>query len=986
MDMNTKKIKVHFVVIWLFGLLIAPAALQAQEITVTGKVVSASTGESIPGVNISIEGQSDGTTTDFEGNYEIEVPSSGTLKFTYIGFQEITVPVEGQDIIDVELEESLEALDEVIVMGYRAISKRNVSSSISQISGDDLDEVTTHDPTEMIEGKVSGVTISQESGRPGTNSDITIRGMGSISAGTSPLYVIDGIIAGSGARDAVSPSDIESISILKDASATALYGSRASNGVVVIQTKSGRSGDTQIDIRSVRGYNTTQHGNEEWMNGEELYEFNQGMSNAENGPFYDMPEILDTDTNWRDIGFDTGITQMYEAAISGGDDNTTFYVSGNYFEEEGTNIGTNYDRISGRIKLQHNFNDRFQLSSQVTGNYSVRDNVVAGDPYDILTFSQRNLPWDSPWNEDGSVRTGFESDWYSRDSENPLHGMQWNYDLDKTSYYSGDLRLQYDLADWAYFVSTNRFSMRDGQREIFFDARSQAGTSRNGELNHINDRSTSVITSNLVHMQKSGETQSLSGLVGLEFQDNRFENSEVVGTGLAPGMTILDAASQAFSTAGGIGESSYASVLAQAEYDYDERYILTTSYRLDGSSRFGADNRWGNFYSLGGSWMLHNETFMEDLSAIEQLALRASYGTTGNAEIGDYEAIGLYEFTSNYVGIPASFPSRVSNPNLTWEVAHTINFGVDLDLMNRVGISLDIYQKDNKDLLQNVTLPGTSGIDNRIQNVGTVRNRGVEFQVNTINVESSTLTWSTDFTISSNQNRVIELADGEAIARGTDMRIIEGEDINTYWLRKWHGVNPETGAPQWEMVTHNDDGEITDVDITEDYGDANNQIVGTSTPKFWGGLRNSVQYKNLGISAFFTYSYGGTGYYAAGMDFGAYMTSNTRHLWSGESYWEEPGDEAHFPQNIVGGNNNAHRPSSLWLYDRSYVRLRNARVSYSLSSDNNILQSTGLRRARIYISGDNLVTFSNWPGRDPVSGQNGYPLARKLLFGIELGI
>lgn len=958
----------------------------AQQLTVTGEVTSSSNEETLPGVNISIVGQDGGTVTDLEGQYELEVSSDDTLSFSYIGYQALTVPVDGRNVIDVSLEESTEALDEVIVMGYRAVSKRDVSSSISQVSGDALEQVTTHDPTEMIEGQMSGVNVSQESGRPGTNADITVRGMGSISAGTSPLYVVDGVIAGSGARDAVSPSDIESITVLKDASATALYGSRASNGVVVIQTKAGTSGDTQIDIRSARGYNTTLHGNEKWMNSEELYEFHQNMANAEDGPFYNNSDLLNTDTNWRDIGFDTGITQMYEASVSGGDDQTTFYVSGNYFEEEGTNIGTNYDRISGRVKLDHSFNDRFRISSQVTGNYAVRDNVVAGDPYDILTFSQRNLPWDSPWNDDGSVRTGLESDWYSRDTENPLHGMQWNYDLDKTSYYAGDIRLQYNLFDWAYFSSTNRFSTRDGRREVFFDARSQAGTSRNGELNHENDRSTSVITSNLLHLERSGEIHSLSGLAGFEYQDNRSEDTEVVGTGLAPDMTILDAASTAFSTGGNIGESTYASLLAQAEYDYDERYILTASYRLDGSSRFGADNRWGNFYSLGGSWMLHNESFMDNVSAIEQLALRASYGTTGNAEIGNYEAQGLYSFTSNYIGTPASFPSRVPNPNLTWEVAHTINVGVDVDIMNRVGMSLDVYQKDNKDLLQNVTLPGTSGINSRIQNVGTVRNQGIEFQINTTNIETPSLNWSTDFTISTNKNRVMELADGEAIPRGSNMQIIEGEDINTFWLRKWHGVNTETGAPQWEAVTRNENGEITDVEIVEDYGDANNQIVGTSTPDFWGGIRNSVRYKNFSASAYFTYSYGGLGYYSDGIDFGAYETTNFRHLRPGESYWEEPGDEAHFPQNIMYGNNNGHRPSSLWLYDRSYLRLRNARISYNLSSDSSILQSAGMRTARIYVSGDNLATFSDWPGRDPASAQNTYPLARKLLFGIELGL
>ena len=832
---------------------------------------------------------------------------------------------------------------------------------------------------------MAGVIVEQGGGRPGQTADITIRGQGSITAGSSPLYVIDGVIAGAGASEAVSPSDIETITVLKDAAATALYGSRASSGVVVITTKSGSAGDTQVNFRTSRGYNTTLHGNESWMDAQELYDFHQSMQQAELGPFYNRSEVANTNTNWRDIGFDTGVTQMFDASVSGGNEQTRFYISGNYFDEEGTNIGTEYQRISGRVSLEHDVSQNFQVTARAAGHFGVRDNVVQGNPYTILTFSQRALPWDSPWNDDGTVRVGTESDWYSRDSENPLHGMQWNTDLNKNSYYEANLNLRYDFLDWAYVTSSNRYTQDNGRQEIYLDSRTQAGGARDGSIEHDLNQSRSLLTSNLVNVRPYfGEVHSVSGLVGIEYQDNRFEYSNLVGGSLAPELSIPSAAAVPYEVAGNIGESAFLSYLAQGEYEFSDRYIVTASFRRDGSSRFGSDNRYGNFYSVGASWSISNESFMESVDAISQLALRASYGTTGNASIENYEALGLYSYTSNYIGAPASFPTRVSNPNLTWETAKTVNVGLDAELAERVNMSIDVYQRDNVDLLQAVTLPGTSGIESRIQNVGHIRNRGIELQLTSTNIEGDNFLWTTDLTFSSNRNKVVGLYDGEPIATDGDQRLMEGHDMNTYWLRKWHGVNRETGAPQWEVVTRNEAGEITDVDITEDYGEANPQVAGASTPNFMGGMRNTFRLGHFSLSAFFTFMQGATGYYATGIDFGAYMTTNYRHLRPGESYWKEPGDDAHFPANIAGGNNSGHLESSLFLYDRSYLRLRTARISYNIPVENGLLSR--LRSAQVYINGENLITFSNWPGRDPASDDNSYPLARNILFGIELGL
>lgn len=959
----------------------AVTTINAQQITVTGTVTSAETEETLPGVNVTIVGTASGTVTNFSGEYSLSVASDATLRFSYIGFQSRDVAVDGNTVINVELNESTATLDELVVLGYATISKRQVTSAVAQVSGENLNVIASHDPIDMLEGRMAGVVVGTSSGQPGSDASIQIRGRGSISASSSPLFVVDGII---GSDNAVAPSDIASITVLKDAAATALYGSRASNGVVVITTKRGRAGSTLVNVRSSVGFSQAITGNTEFMNAQELYDWHQNLVNASAGPFYNRPELLTHDTNWWDQGFDGGATQNFEASVSGGDDRTRFYLSGGYYNEEGTSIGTNFDRLSGRVNIQHNLTDQIEVSAQVSGTYSSRFDVVSGNPYSMLRFAESSVPWDTPYNADGTVRTGREADWYSRDSENPLHGMQWNTDEANDTYLTGDLNLRYNIADWVSFRTNNRFSLSNGFDVVFQDSRSAAGSPRNGTIEHGRNSSNSVITSNLFNFNKGWARQSLSGLAGFEYSDSRYEDTNALGIGLAPGMKILSAAATALGTTGNINENAFASFLAQAEYEWDETYIATVSFRRDGSSRFGINNRWGNFWSVSGSWIISNESFMEDVDYLDQLALRGSYGTTGNASISNYGAYGLYSFTRNYFGIPASWPSRTPNPDLTWEVAKTVNVGLDVDFMDRVNFSVDVYRRDNEDLLQNVTLPGTSGISSQLQNVGTVRNYGIEFQITTQNVQSTRFNWNTTLTLSSNKNEVIKLSNGEAINSG-NFRFEEGYDMNSVYMRKWIGVNPQTGAPQWEVVTRDEDGEITSRAVTEDYGTANSQIIGTTTPKFLGGLNNSLQYGNLSLNIFFTFNQGSQDYVGGGgNDHGAYMTTNKRKLQPGESYWRQPGDNATYPAQIVNGNNSSQLESSLYLYDSSYLRLRNARVAYDLPSDGSILQAIGMRSLRVYASGDNLLTFSSYPGRDP-AGSGRYPIPRTYMFGIELG-
>jgi TonB-linked SusC/RagA family outer membrane protein len=404
------------------------------------------------------------------------------------------------------------------------------------------------------------------------------------------------------------------------------------------------------------------------------------------------------------------------------------------------------------------------------------------------------------------------------------------------------------------------------------------------------------------------------------------------------------------------------------------------------------DNRYGNFYSVGGSWLLSNESFMDDMDAVDLLRVRASYGTTGNAGIGNYEHYGLYAYTVQYAGNPGAIPSRTPNPELTWEIARQANFGIDLELFERVDFSTDIYQQTNEDLLLAVVLPATAGFASRTENVGTVRNRGVEFEVSTRNMVGTNFSWSTDFNISFNRNRVMELHDGEDILAG-NQRIMEGYDKNTWYMRKWAGVDPETGDPLWEVLERDDDGNVISSDVTSNYNEATQQAVGTASPDFTGGIRNRLSYGGVSLSAFFTFVSGNEIYHSARQLFdsdGGYPGYNQMVLHDGWTRWEQPGDEATHPRAVYGGNQNSNSPSSRYLEDGSYLRLQNVTISYDLQPD--LLNQIGLRSLRFYASGDNLLTLTNFSGMDPeveiesATAGTKYPISRKLLFGIEIGL
>jgi TonB-linked SusC/RagA family outer membrane protein len=439
-------------------------------------------------------------------------------------------------------------------------------------------------------------------------------------------------------------------------------------------------------------------------------------------------------------------------------------------------------------------------------------------------------------------------------------------------------------------------------------------------------------------------------------------------------------------------QSAFNSYFSQADYSLNNKYFAVASFRRDGSSKFGANNQYGNFWSFGGSWIISNESFMPRLGALSFLKVRGSYGTTGNANIQDFITRALYTYTQ-YASISAAIPSRLANPDLTWEKAFTTNIGVDIGIFKRINLSVDAYQRDNKDLLFDVPLSSASGFTTQIQNIGTIRNRGVDIELNTVNIDTKNFKWETNFNIGFNRNRVLSLYNGQAIDNGL-RRVIVGQPLRTWFMQKWTGVDPQTGGPTWEKVTYDANGNVEKSEITNNYNLATPQIVGRANPNYTGGFINNISYRNLSLNVFLNFVQGNELYNTdrEGLDAdGAYPTNNNVVLKNGWTRWQKPGDIATHPYPILGGGgNNSNKPSSRYLEDGSYIRLRNVRLNYEIPTAR--MQRLKIASLSIFLSADNLYTWTKYSGLDPeINFDNAfadipYPISKKILFGINVGL
>lgn len=964
------------------------AGVLAQGFAVQGKVTDES-GMGLPGVTILLKGTTIAAPTGADGNYIINVPDgSGTLVFSFIGYQFQEVPINNRTTINVQLGADAEALEEVVVVGYNTKKVSELSSSVSVVSAEKLKDVTSNNVTNLLQGKAAGVVVSTASGNPNAAPSVVIRGSSSISAGSAPLYVVDGIIGGY-----ANPNDIETVTVLKDAAATGLYGSRASNGVIIITTKSGKAGETSVNFSATSGFNKATTGNFDVMDSQQLYDYQQSFYSPADFERERPGNLLSQNTDWQDLAFRTGITQNYVLSLSGGSEKTQFYISGNYYNEEGTLRHTGIEKYNIRTNVSHNISDKLRLSVKFNANLGEIEDEASGN-YGALYAAYTNMPWDNPYNPDGSIRIGTEPDWTGRENDNFLHGWQYNFDHARQSSLDGDINLDYFITKNITFSSYNRASYSNAKNELYYDARSKAGIGK-GRLNNGYKYNSHLITSNRLRFEKNFDNHNLSALAVAEAEKNFTDINNILGQGLAPGLYVMDAASEILRSSSPSGyrtENAFSKGLIQVDYNYNNRYFAVGSFINESSSRFGANNRSAIFYTLGGSWILSNERFMANQKIFDLLKVRVSYGSTGNAEIEDYQSLGLYSYSTQYAGYSASIPFQLANNNLTWEKAKTTNLGLDLRLFKRIYLNLDLYDKTTKGLLLSVEKPYTSGYPSVIQNVGSVQNRGLEINLNTENLRGE-FKWETNFNIAFNRSKILALNEGKDIISG--YRIIsEGHDLNTWYLRKWAGVDPGNGDPLWEKVTTDADGKEV-VTTTNSYNDATQQFVGSASPDFTGGINNTFTYKAFSLTAFFNFVSGNQVLHLARGLFdsdGAYQTYNSMVLAEDWSRWQREGDIATHPKPVYGGNKLSNKPSSRYLEDGSYIRLRNVTFSYELPTS--LISRVKIANARVFVSGDNLWTGTRFSGMDPEVGlglgggisQTKYPISRKILFGLNIGL
>ena len=974
--------------------------------TLNGTVTDDS-GNPMIGATVLAKGTTAGKITDIDGKFSLSVPAGAdVLVVSYTGYQTQEVNIAGLQSIAVVLLESSSILTELVVTGYSEVEAKKLISSVAVVNSKQLENIPMTDVNQLLQGRAAGLYTTANSGQPGAGQAVRIRGTGSINAGRGPLYVVDGIIieqgdffslASSGTYNGpdvlsqINPNDIESVSVLKDASATALYGSRGSNGVIVIKTKRGKIGKTEINVNAQTGMTVPNFGNFELMNAQETWDYERAiLANSGRTPAQidaaRPASMLDNTTDWLDEAFRTGHTNTLELQARGGNEKTRFFASAGYYDQSGTLFLSDYNRLSLRSNVDHYASDRLSFELNINGSYSQSNNAVNGNRFQSpLLMSMATTPLQGAINPaTGTYYTGLEDEWGGVFGDNFLYSLPLNPVEVNTFRLITKLGATFKILDNLAFTQSANIDFINVDELDYDDPTTNDGVNDRGDLvNAFNQNKALTSQSKLRYFTNFGQDHSFDIMGVFEYQNINQQEFNAWGMGFASGkLKTLNSASEPGGVGGFKSEYSFVSWLGQANYSYLERYMLTASLRRDGSSRFGANNRWANFWSVGASWRISDEPFMSSMGFFNNLRIRASYGTSGNADIGNFDSQELYSFGAAYLNEPGSSPSQIGNPNLTWERSNNMNVGLDFAILNsRIGGTVEYYDRRSEDLLLSVPVSSTSGFTTATQNLGKVKNSGIEVVLNLVPVKSTRpdgFNWAVDFNISFNKNEILELPGGEDILNGTQIYRV-GNPIRSFYLREWAGVNPDDGTPLWLL----EDGTTTGT-----YSQGFRFIGGNAEPNFIAGLTNSFSYKGLGLSAFF--------YTAQGQDLynqtRSFLESDGQrygwgHMRSDLDYWQNPGDNAVRPQPKIGGNKSANSTSTRFLEDASYIRLRNLVLSYSLPTS--WLSRAKMQGLKIYLQGQNLWTKTDYTGMDPEADEDGaeffrYPVGKSYTAGINI--
>ena len=949
------------------------AAQQKRHITGVVKDIK---GETIIGANIMIKGTGTGVSTNIDGGFSIEAATGDELIVSFIGYLTQTIKIDSQKTLNIKLLEDTKTLEEVVVVGYTVQTKSAVTGSVAVVKADKLKDVNTLEVGSMLQGKVSGVYVSGSSGEPGQASKIRIRGKGTLNSSVSPLWVVDGVIVGE--DPGLNPNEIDNISVLKDGSATALYGSRAANGVIVVTTKRGEYDANKYSVSVNAGVSLLSTGRLEMMNSQELYDYQKSWNNQS----WFTEELLKHNTDWFKEASKPGLYTNANITYTGSSGRMRSFVMADYYREEGAIKDFTLDRFTFRSNNDVKFTDRFTMSTKISGSLSRTDSQQRS-VYNTYLY----LPWDFPYNEDGSIRSGQEQDWRGRDGINDMYDLQWNWSRSKKLTVDGTINFNYQITDWLRFESNNYIRYLSNRSESYTDKRSRSGQSDKGSLSNSNSLLTKQFTNQMIRFEKSFGKHKVNALGAYEYTRHFYESTSAEGRGIQPGREILDVTTGIKSIGGYKDAIATQSALFNANYDYDNRYMGQVSYRMDESSCFGKNNRMGHFFTVSGGWNIQNETFFESLrESVNQLKVRVSYGSLGNTPGAYYGHYPLYS-SMMYNDEVAYFPSHMGNAYLSWEKCYTTNIGIDARFFDRFGVTIDLYNKNTSDLLYYAPLPNISGYTGQYKNVGAINNKGLEISLNADVIRTSKFQWTSDFNIGFNRNRVTELYGGKPELKGLK-RLEEGRDMDEWYLREWAGVDPANGSPLW--YTTDENGKRT---TTDSYNKADRVYCGSAAPKFTGGWMNSFSYKGFTLTANFDFVYGNLLYNQSRelLDSdGAYADYNSMKLKSGWKRWEKEGDIATHPKAINGGNKNSNKSSSRYLEKGNYFSLRNLSLGYSIPEK--LCGKLGLQRVNVSCSADNLFTLTPFSGVSPqlsdssTDGYAGtiYPLSRRIVFGLNV--
>ncbi|WP_445385400.1 SusC/RagA family TonB-linked outer membrane protein [Robiginitalea sp. IMCC44478] len=988
-------------------LLLTNWSLSAQQKTINGTVRD-NFNEPLLGANVLVEGTQRGTITGPDGTYQIQAAEGETILFSYVGYITGSVIVDNRNTYNINLMPGND-LQEVVVVGYGTTSRKNLTDNIASISSEQIEEIPVPSLQGALVGKAAGVQISQVGGRAEGGFKIRVRGVATITGNQEPLYVIDGVplykndfsTNGSPINDliALNPADIESIEILKDASAAAIYGSRGTNGVVLINTKKGRQGRTRFSFNSSYGWSEPSN-TREWLNTEEYVELyteaalNSGFTEEDAAFFFNLfaEEEADwregaVDTDWQSLGLGSGSVQDISFSASGGSEKTTFFLSTGYNKTEAILRGNVLERYSLRANIEHQANDWLTIGLNSNLSKSQLARIANDGQFANPIQAIAQIPFSRPYLEDG-ITPNTNTLYYNflMNEFNAEH--ETNIWRAFAKFYG-----QIDFTDNLYLRSEFGYDITDQLEERFFGSLTESA-STNGYADAYDDKEEKFVINNYLQYQLNKERLQLEATLGMSYEDLLIKGLRIEGQDF-PSDQLRKLGSAGEITGGTSYEwrSTLVSYFARASATLFDSWLLKASMRVDGSSVFGANSQYGTFPAASVGWLASNEPFLQNSNTISNLKLRASWGITGNSNTNPFASRTQFN-TNTYNLRPGFFLQRLGDSDLSWEETEQYNIGMDLGFFSdRVNTSIDYYDKYTKGLLFAVPIPATNGIRTVQQNLGEIQNKGLEWVLDTKNVVTENFSWGTNLNLAWNKNEVKALRNGDDVSGGTTI-VREGEAVTSFYLVEYAGVDPANGDALYYLNTDLPDGSL-DRSTTNNYNEASRKILGNPFPDVIAGMTHNLRYKGIDFSFTFQGQWGAQLYNGGGI----YQSSNADFFDNQTrdqlGRWQQPGDITNIPQaRLFGGNGS--QVSSRYLEDADFIRLRNLTLGYTLPVD--ITQNLGMDRIRFYFTGVNLLTITDYTGWDPesiadfasgISANSGFvfyspPQARTLTFGINV--